>query len=153
MLITLSKTSVHCVLEHTTHAHSVHTFIVQKIQYKWLFVIVFFHCEVYFWFPGEPPQTSTATLSIYITDENDNLPYLAVNRIDMCLSDKPSLSNITALDLDGDPYSGPFGFNLLGDVKDKWRVEPELGQSLIWQTCTWKRFRLHFHKNVTEVYE
>ncbi|XP_024147802.1 cadherin-like protein 26 [Oryzias melastigma] len=79
---------------------------------------------------GEPPQTSTATLSIYITDENDNLPYLAVNRIDMCLSDKPSLSNITALDLDGDPYSGPFGFNLLGDVKDKWRVEPELGYSV-----------------------
>ncbi|XP_011475620.1 B-cadherin isoform X2 [Oryzias latipes] len=78
----------------------------------------------------EPPQTSTATLSIYIADENDNLPYLVVNQMDMCLSDNPSFSNITALDLDGDPYSGPFRFSLLGDVKDKWRVEPEIGYSI-----------------------
>ncbi|RVE70763.1 hypothetical protein OJAV_G00067730 [Oryzias javanicus] len=79
---------------------------------------------------GEPPQTSTATLSIHVTDENDNPPYLVVNQIDVCLSDKPSLSNITALDMDGDPYGGPFRFNLLGDVNDKWRVEPVLGYSV-----------------------
>jgi len=81
-----------------------------------------------FWTPGEPPQTSTATLSIVIKDENDNLPFLVTSKIDMCLSDEPSMANITALDLDAEPFSGPFRFRLLGDVTDKWSIDPEQGK-------------------------
>ncbi|XP_070766908.1 cadherin-like protein 26 isoform X2 [Enoplosus armatus] len=77
---------------------------------------------------GKPPMTGTATLSIHITDENDNAPSLAVSTIDMCQSDGPSLANITALDLDEEPYGGPFRFKLLGE-KGKWRVYPEQGFS------------------------
>ncbi|KAM9350587.1 cadherin-like protein 26 isoform 2-T2 [Symphorus nematophorus] len=79
---------------------------------------------------GIPPMTATATLSIFISDENDNTPTLAVSTFDMCQSDGPSLANITALDLDGDPYGGPFSFNLLGDVEGKWRVDPSQGYSV-----------------------
>ncbi|XP_071401045.1 cadherin-2-like isoform X2 [Centroberyx affinis] len=76
---------------------------------------------------GVPPMTGTGTLNIHLKDQNDNLPTLVVNTMDMCLSDAPSLANITAFDHDGDPYSGPFRFKLLGDVKDKWRVDPDNG--------------------------
>lgn len=78
--------------------------------------------------PGTPPMTGTGTLEIYLNDENDNTPVLAVNTLDMCISDGPSQANITAFDIDGDPYSGPFRFVLRGDVKDKWRVLPESGE-------------------------
>ncbi|XP_068997580.1 cadherin-like protein 26 isoform X1 [Embiotoca jacksoni] len=79
---------------------------------------------------GKPSLTGTATLSIHITDENDNAPFLAINTIDMCQSGGPSLANITALDLDEKPYSGPFSFKLHGNVKDKWRVDPAQGYSV-----------------------
>ncbi|MEQ2252499.1 hypothetical protein ILYODFUR_022329 [Ilyodon furcidens] len=77
---------------------------------------------------GNPPMTGTATLSIYIINENDNAPSLIVSTFDICQSDKPSWVNVTAVDLDGEPYSGPFIFKLLGDVKNKWRVDPEQGE-------------------------
>ncbi|KAF3697091.1 Cadherin-2 Neural cadherin [Channa argus] len=79
---------------------------------------------------GKPQMTGTATLSIYIVDENDNAPSLSVSRIDMCHSQGPSLANITAVDLDAEPYSGPFNFKLLGDVEGKWKVEPVQGYSV-----------------------
>ncbi|XP_032421323.1 cadherin-like protein 26 isoform X2 [Xiphophorus hellerii] len=79
---------------------------------------------------GSPPQTSTASLSIYIARENDNAPSLIVNTFDMCQSDKSSWVNVTAEDPDEDPYSGPFSFKLLGDVKKKWRIDPEQGYSV-----------------------
>ncbi|XP_041860759.1 cadherin-like protein 26 isoform X2 [Melanotaenia boesemani] len=79
---------------------------------------------------GEPPLTGTTTLTIVVIDENDNTPSLAVNIIDMCQSNKPSLAKITALDLDGEPYSGPFRFKLLGNVGDKWRIDPQQGYSV-----------------------
>ncbi|XP_044068451.1 cadherin-2 isoform X2 [Siniperca chuatsi] len=78
---------------------------------------------------GKPPMTSTATLNIHITDENDNAPSLAVSTIDMCQSDESSLANITAWDLDKEPYGGPFRFALLGE-KGKWKVDPEQGYSV-----------------------
>ncbi|XP_037539769.1 cadherin-like protein 26 [Nematolebias whitei] len=79
---------------------------------------------------GEPPLTGTATLSIHINDVNDNAPLLTVNTIDMCQSDETSHANITALDLDEEPYSGPFRFKLLEDTENKWRVEPNQGYSV-----------------------
>ncbi|MEQ2244106.1 hypothetical protein ILYODFUR_013724, partial [Ilyodon furcidens] len=78
---------------------------------------------------GEPPQTGTATLSIKIMDVNDNAPSLDKNIIDMCQSDRISSVNVTALDPDEEPSSGPFLFKLLGDVKNKWRIDPEKGYS------------------------
>ncbi|XP_045911482.1 cadherin-like protein 26 [Micropterus dolomieu] len=78
---------------------------------------------------GKPPMTSTATLSIHVRDENDNKPYLVVSTFDMCQSDGPSLANITAFDLDEEPYGGPFRFMLLGE-RGKWRIDPEEGFSV-----------------------
>lgn len=80
-----------------------------------------------FWSPGKPPMTGTATLSIHISDENDNVPTLNVNILHMCQSDGPSMANITVSDLDEEPYGGPFSFKLLGDVKGRWKVEPRQG--------------------------
>ncbi|XP_028266829.1 cadherin-like protein 26 isoform X2 [Parambassis ranga] len=76
---------------------------------------------------GKPPATGTATLNIHITDENDHAPTLAVSTIDMCQSDEPSMANVTVLDLDKEPYGGPFNFKLHGEVEGKWRVDPEQG--------------------------
>ncbi|XP_028265520.1 B-cadherin-like isoform X2 [Parambassis ranga] len=76
---------------------------------------------------GKPPATGTATLSIHITDENDHAPTLAVSTIDMCQSEEPSMANVTVLDLDKEPYGGPFNFKLHGEVEGKWRVDPEQG--------------------------
>lgn len=79
---------------------------------------------------GQPPMSSTATLQLYINDQNDNAPSLVNTAIHMCQSDGPSSSNIAAFDPDGHPYGGPFHFKLLGDVKGKWMVEPEEGYSV-----------------------
>ncbi|XP_042347606.1 cadherin-like protein 26 [Plectropomus leopardus] len=79
---------------------------------------------------GHPPMTGTATLTICITDENDNPPQLTKNTIDMCQSDGPSLANITAVDPDGDLNSGPFTFMLQGNQKGKWRLESTHGYSV-----------------------
>lgn len=81
--------------------------------------------------PGNPPMTGTATLTIHITDENDNAPSLAESTIHMCHSDGPLMANITALDPDMEPYGGPFHFQLHGDVEDKWKVEPKQGQKRV----------------------
>ncbi|KAL1021471.1 hypothetical protein UPYG_G00013740 [Umbra pygmaea] len=80
---------------------------------------------------GKPPMTGTGTLNIHIKDQNDNIPQLNTSTMDMCLSEKPSMANITAFDLDGDPYSGPFTFQLQGDnVKGKWRIDPKYGYTV-----------------------
>lgn len=79
---------------------------------------------------GKPPMTSTATLSIQIVDKNDNTPLLVSNIVDLCQSDKRSTTRIEALDLDADPNAGPFHFRLLGNVQNKWKVEPSHGFSV-----------------------
>lgn len=76
---------------------------------------------------GVPPLTGTGTLFIHLNDQNDNVPMLEVNTVNMCLDTEPTVANITAVDLDLPPYSSPFNYELLGDVKDKWRVEPTHG--------------------------
>ncbi|XP_029012877.1 cadherin-like protein 26 isoform X2 [Betta splendens] len=79
---------------------------------------------------GKPPMTSTATLSVYVADENDNAPFLNASVVDMCRSDGASRATVTAVDLDGEPYGGPFTFRLLGDVEGKWKLDPEQGYSV-----------------------
>ncbi|XP_023285300.1 cadherin-13-like isoform X1 [Seriola lalandi dorsalis] len=79
---------------------------------------------------GKPPMTGTATLTIHIKDENDNVPSLTETIIEMCQSDRPSWAKITALDLDEEPYSGPFSFKLHGDVDGKWKIDPLQGHSV-----------------------
>ncbi|XP_068609675.1 cadherin-like protein 26 [Brachionichthys hirsutus] len=78
---------------------------------------------------GQPPMSGTATLSIHVVDVNDNAPALSMSSIVMCQSDGASLANVTAFDLDEEPYGGPFHFKLLGDVEGKWRVDPNQGYS------------------------
>lgn len=77
---------------------------------------------------GNPPMTGTTTLHIHVTDQNDNVPRPTVDRVDLCLSD--ITANITAFDPDGSPFSGPFSYELLGDVAGKWRLDPSYGRKL-----------------------
>ncbi|XP_062312647.1 LOW QUALITY PROTEIN: cadherin-like protein 26 [Osmerus eperlanus] len=79
---------------------------------------------------GEPPLTGTGTLRIHVRDQNDNVPQLTVSYVDMCVSDGPTTANITAFDLDLDPYGGPFLFQLLGDTDGKWSLDPSYGHSV-----------------------
>ncbi|KAJ8370675.1 hypothetical protein SKAU_G00107030 [Synaphobranchus kaupii] len=79
---------------------------------------------------GETPMTATATLTIHVKDTNDNLPHLEFQMIDMCLSDRATFANLTAIDLDEAPYGGPFRFELLGDVKNKWHLDPNYGTTV-----------------------
>uniref|UniRef100_A0A3Q1K209 Cadherin domain-containing protein n=1 Tax=Anabas testudineus TaxID=64144 RepID=A0A3Q1K209_ANATE len=75
---------------------------------------------------GEPPLTGTSTLQIHVTDLNDNLPQMTTDYLDVCMSS--SVTNITAFDLDENPFGGPFKFELLGDVKGKWKLNPSYGR-------------------------
>ncbi|XP_078026023.1 cadherin-like protein 26 isoform X1 [Epinephelus lanceolatus] len=79
---------------------------------------------------GQPLMTGTATLTIHVSDKNDNAPFLPVGTIDMCQSDGLSRANITAMDLDEDPYSGPFTFKLQGNEKGYWKLDPTRGYSV-----------------------
>ncbi|KAL3059134.1 hypothetical protein OYC64_011128 [Pagothenia borchgrevinki] len=76
---------------------------------------------------GLPSMTGTASLNIHVTDQNDNVPQPTVGFVDVCVSDGPSSTNISAFDLDDHPYAGPFTFELLGDVKGKWKLNPSHG--------------------------
>uniref|UniRef100_A0AAV2M629 Cadherin domain-containing protein n=1 Tax=Knipowitschia caucasica TaxID=637954 RepID=A0AAV2M629_KNICA len=76
---------------------------------------------------GEPPMTGTATVNIHVADKNDNVPQLEVDFVDVCKSENITTTNITAFDLDNPPFGGPFTFELLGDVHDKWSLNPSYG--------------------------
>ncbi|XP_030623659.1 cadherin-like protein 26 [Chanos chanos] len=73
---------------------------------------------------GEPPMTGTGTLIIHIKDQNDNVPVLSENKLNLCLSDEPTRTKLSAVDPDLPPYSGPFLFELIGDVEGKWSLDP-----------------------------
>ncbi|XP_059393914.1 cadherin-like protein 26 isoform X2 [Carassius carassius] len=77
-----------------------------------------------------PPMTSTATIQIHIEDTNDNVPILKENIVSICQSDEVSGAEITAYDLDGDPYSGPFSFEIKGDHKEEWSFDPSYGYTV-----------------------
>ncbi|TRY57426.1 hypothetical protein DNTS_031421 [Danionella cerebrum] len=77
-----------------------------------------------------PPMTSTATIQIHVEDKNDNVPLLKETMISVCHSHDLSSTNITAYDIDGDPYSGPFSFEVMGDHKEEWRFDPSHGNTV-----------------------
>ncbi|XP_067287860.1 cadherin-like protein 26 [Pseudorasbora parva] len=77
-----------------------------------------------------PPMTSTATIQIYIEDKNDNVPLLKENMVSVCQSNEVSSTEITAYDPDGDPYSGPFSFEIIGDHKEEWSFDPSHGYTV-----------------------
>ncbi|KAJ0023247.1 hypothetical protein NQD34_003146, partial [Periophthalmus magnuspinnatus] len=78
---------------------------------------------------GDPQMTGTATVNIHVADQNDNVPQLETDFVDVCVSDDVTMTNITAFDLDENPFGGPFTFELLGDVKNKWKLNPSYGYS------------------------
>lgn len=78
---------------------------------------------------GNPPMTGTATLNIFVIDQNDNVPQLRENILDVCLADGVSTKDIVAFDRDEDPFGGPFTFELLGDVDGKWNLNPSHGRT------------------------
>ncbi|XP_056324351.1 cadherin-like protein 26 [Danio aesculapii] len=77
-----------------------------------------------------PPMTSTATIQVYVEDKNDNVPLLKENRVSVCQSDQLSSAEVSAQDLDGDPYSGPFSFEIIGDHKEGWSFDPSYGYTV-----------------------
>ncbi|XP_027014954.2 cadherin-like protein 26 [Tachysurus fulvidraco] len=81
---------------------------------------------------AEPPLTGTGMVVIYLVDQNDNVPLLqkASENVYVCLSDEETMTNITAEDLDLAPYSEPYHYELLGDVKGNWRIEPNPGTTV-----------------------
>ncbi|KAK2914709.1 hypothetical protein Q8A73_005303 [Channa argus] len=79
---------------------------------------------------GNPPLTGKSTLQIHVTDENDNVPQLTMDYLDVCASHNLIITNITAFDLDEYPFGGPFTFELLGDVKGKWKLDPSYGYTV-----------------------
>ncbi|XP_050953272.1 cadherin-like protein 26 [Labeo rohita] len=79
---------------------------------------------------GVPPLTGTGTLVIQLNDQNDNVPELEENNVSICLDKELAMVNITAVDLDLPPYGSPLYYELLGDVKNKWRVEPAHGTTV-----------------------
>ncbi|XP_029469857.1 LOW QUALITY PROTEIN: cadherin-like protein 26 [Rhinatrema bivittatum] len=62
---------------------------------------------------GDPPLTGTGTVLLYVTDTNDNTPYLLLPYMEMCEHlENPSLT-VKAADKDLDPFAGPFIFELM----------------------------------------
>nr|XP_023661280.1 cadherin-like protein 26 isoform X1 [Paramormyrops kingsleyae] len=78
---------------------------------------------------GKPPLTGTGSLIIHLKDQNDNVPELLQHAVDMCLSDGPTAVQIAAHDRDQDPFAGPYLFELQGDVKGKWHLDPYHGET------------------------
>ncbi|XP_066529159.1 cadherin-2-like isoform X2 [Hoplias malabaricus] len=78
---------------------------------------------------GETPVTGTGTLVLHLVGEYNNVLVLSVKTLSMCLSDEDTSTDISAMDLDLPLYSGPFTFELLGDVQD-WSIEPTHGTTV-----------------------
>lgn len=64
-------------------------------------------------FLGSPPATGTGTLQIYLIDVNDNVPVLVPQEALVCERARHGYPvNITASDLDSEPNTGPYVFEL-----------------------------------------
>uniref|UniRef100_A0A9J8AP32 Cadherin domain-containing protein n=1 Tax=Cyprinus carpio carpio TaxID=630221 RepID=A0A9J8AP32_CYPCA len=74
---------------------------------------------------GIPPASSTGTLQILLLDINDNAPEVFPPEAEMCEKPENNGINITALDGDMDPNTGPFSFELPlqpSDVRKNWTI-------------------------------
>lgn len=92
------------------------------------YTVKHFLTSFYKLFADTPPLTGSTTLLIHLGDQNDNPPQLELNHVDICLSDIPTITNITAFDRDGYPFGGPFKFELLGNFHGKWKLNPTYGK-------------------------
>ncbi|XP_036068687.1 cadherin-like protein 26 isoform X2 [Oryzias melastigma] len=77
---------------------------------------------------GDPPASSSCTISIHLRDTNDHKPHLVNSSLIMC-GNRNNKVMVSVKDLDADPYGGPFHFSLNNteDMK-KWKLDPDYGQ-------------------------
>ncbi|XP_053309869.1 cadherin-like protein 26 [Spea bombifrons] len=82
---------------------------------------------------GDPPQTGSTTVLLYLSDLNDNTPELVLPYVERCQALNKQAFTVQAVDKDLDPFSGPFKFEL-GDnsraVQDVWKIGRSLGDSV-----------------------
>ncbi|XP_051984194.1 cadherin-2-like [Xyrauchen texanus] len=74
---------------------------------------------------GIPPASGTGTLQIDLLDVNDNAPQVFPAVVEMCEKPENNGINITALDADIHPNTGPFTFDLPSqpaDVRKNWTI-------------------------------
>ncbi|XP_051832642.1 cadherin-like protein 26 [Antechinus flavipes] len=82
---------------------------------------------------GIPPQTSTGTMMLFLSDENDNTPSLVKPFMEVCKMEQNASFLVEAEDKDLDPFSGPFTFKLddsSGNIKDTWKLGNNFGYSV-----------------------
>ncbi|XP_067410649.1 cadherin-like protein 26 [Emydura macquarii macquarii] len=82
---------------------------------------------------GVPPQTSTGTILLYLSDVNDHMPTLVTPSLEVCDKGEWTPLIIKAEDNDSHPYAGPFTFKLADDsgkIKKNWRLGKSFGDSV-----------------------
>ncbi|XP_014388263.1 PREDICTED: cadherin-like protein 26 [Myotis brandtii] len=84
---------------------------------------------------GHPPQTGTGTLTLLLSDINDNAPSLHPRSryLEVCESSEPEPLLIEAEDGDLEPSSDPFTFELdttQGHAGDTWKLGENRGRSV-----------------------
>ncbi|KAF5919155.1 hypothetical protein HPG69_003793, partial [Diceros bicornis minor] len=81
-----------------------------------------------------PRKTITGTVSIMVEDVNDNCPTL-INPVQTVCDDVQHV-NVTAEDLDGYPYSGPFSFSIIdkpAGMAERWKIVHQESTSVLLQ--------------------
>ncbi|XP_068585826.1 cadherin-like protein 26 [Cebidichthys violaceus] len=80
---------------------------------------------------GEPSETGTSTVLVYLRDINDNKPVLVKEGLILC-GNKDKKVMVPAADADVNPFSGPFTFSMDGDDKEvtgRWKLDPTFGDA------------------------
>ncbi|KAM3922339.1 cadherin-like protein 26 [Leptodactylus fuscus] len=83
---------------------------------------------------GDPPETGTGTVLLYISDINDNTPQLVTPYLQRCEQQNNMPFTVQAADKDLDPYAGPFKFDVPADhsrsVKETWDMRQSSDDSV-----------------------
>ncbi|XP_062360950.1 cadherin-like protein 26 [Cinclus cinclus] len=82
---------------------------------------------------GEPPQTGTGTILLYLSDINDHMPALVAPASDVCDKKEGTALIVEAKPALAHSHSGPFTFELAEDsedVKRNWTLGRNFGQSV-----------------------
>uniref|UniRef100_A0A8C3XAN5 Cadherin 26 n=1 Tax=Cyanoderma ruficeps TaxID=181631 RepID=A0A8C3XAN5_9PASS len=82
---------------------------------------------------GNPPQTGTGTILLYLSDINDLMPSLVAPALDVCHKKQGTPLVIEAKSALAHSHSGPFTFELAEDsedVKHNWTLGRNFGQSV-----------------------
>uniref|UniRef100_K7E2R2 Cadherin domain-containing protein n=1 Tax=Monodelphis domestica TaxID=13616 RepID=K7E2R2_MONDO len=73
----------------------------------------------------DPPQTSTGTMMLFLSDKNDNTPTPITHSMKVCNTEEKIPILVKAVDKDLDPFLGPFTFELddpCGNIKNTWKL-------------------------------